>query len=126
MRTCDICEKTFGNKNNLKQHRRNVHKIPPYFRPMECDECHFVALSVALINDHFHKKHQSKLEKMCVYCGIGFDNSQKFYIHLETKHGLPPPREAMQSKTDTTESAFEGALKVTRFLGAGKTISYNS
>ena len=120
MRTCDICEKTFGNKNNLKQHRRNVHKIPPYFRPMECDECHFIGLSVALINDHFHEKHQSKLEKMCVYCGIGFDNSQKFYIHLETKHGLPPPREAMQSKTDPTESAFEGALKVYSISGSGE------
>ena len=120
MRTCDICQKTFGNKNNLKQHRRNVHKIPPYFCPMECNECQFIALSVALINDHFREKHQTNLEKTCVYCGIGFDNSQKFYNHLESKHSLPPPTEALQSKTDPTESAFEGALKVYSITGHGE------
>ena len=104
----------------MKQHRRIVHKIPPYFCPMECDKCHFIALSVALINDHFREKHDTNLEKMCVYCGIGFDNSQNFYSHLEVKHGLPPPSEVAPQKTEPTKSAFEGTLKVYSIPGSGE------
>ena len=37
MRTCDICQKNFGDKNLLRHHRRHVHKIPAYLsHGMQC------------------------------------------------------------------------------------------
>ena len=118
MRTCDICQKTFPNKNNLRQHRRNVHKLPPYYRPMECDKCGFITLSVALIDEHFQKKHGSKLEKMCIYCGIGFDKCQNFYKHLDEKHQLPPPVDPVREQTKPTKSCLSGGLKVFTITGS--------
>ena len=99
MRTCDRCQKTFPNKNNLRQHRRNVHKIPANLFPMECDVCHKMELSVALSDQHFRSKHGTQLEKICVYCGVGFDDARKFFKHLLEKHDLPPPIDSIKEKT---------------------------
>ena len=102
MRTCDKCQKTFPNKNNLRQHRRNVHKIPGNLFPMECEVCHKMELSVALSDQHFRAKHGTQLEKICVYCGVGFDDAQKFFKHLLEKQGLPPPIHSIKEKTKKT------------------------
>ena len=102
MRTCDICQKTFGNKNLLRQHRRNVHKIPAYMFIIECDECHRMELSVARMEQHFRDKHGTQLEKVCVFCGLGFDVPDKFYDHLVKKHELPPPIDADREKNKTS------------------------
>ena len=120
MRTCDVCQKSFGNKNLLRHHRRNVHKIPAYLFPMECNVCHRMELSVALIDQHFREKHGTQLDKMCVYCGVGFDIPEHFYKHLEEKHELPPPAESTKEKTNPISSAFDGALKVFKIDGSGE------
>ena len=120
MRTCDVCQKSFGNKNLLRHHRRNVHKIPAYLFPMECNVCHRMELSVALIDQHFREKHGTQLDKMCVYCGVGFDIPEHFYKHLEEKHELPPPAESTKEKTNPISSAFDGALKVYKIEGSGE------
>ena len=120
MRTCDVCQKSFGNKNLLRHHRRNVHKIPAYPFPMECNVCHRMELSVALIDQHFREKHGTQLDKMCLYCGVGFDIPEHFYKHLEEKHELPPPAESTKEKTNPISSAFDGALKVYKIDGSGE------
>ena len=119
MKTCDECQKTFPNKNNLRQHRRNVHKIPANLFPMVCDECHKMELSIALMDQHFREKHGTQLEKMCVYCGLGFKVTENFYKHLTEKHGLPPPVDPEREKTKPISSAFDGALKVFKIDGSG-------
>ena len=120
MRTCDKCHKTIPNKNNLRQHQRKVHKIPANLFPMECDVCHKMELSVALSDQHFHAKHGTQLQKMCVYCGVGFDDAQKFFKHLLEKHDLPPPIDSIKEKTKPFSSTSKGALKVFKISGSGE------
>ena len=59
--------KTFGNKNSLRQHRRNVHKYPAYMFIIECGECQRMDISDALIEQHFRKKHGPSWKKY-VFC----------------------------------------------------------
>ena len=120
MKTCDKRQKTFPNENNLRQHRRNVHKIPANLFPMEFDECHKVELSIALMEQHFREKHGTQLEKVCVYCAIGFNVAENFYKHLTEKHGLPPPVDPEREKTKPISPAFDGALKVFTIPGSGE------
>ena len=65
-------------------------------------------------------KHGTQLEKICVYCGVGFDDAQKFFKHLLEKHGLPPPIDSIKEKTKPISSAFTGALKVFKIIGSGE------
>ena len=120
MRTCDKCQKTFSNKNSLRQHRRHVHKIPAYLFVLECNVCRKIELSVSEMDKHFHENHETKLEKMCVYCGVGFDDAEKFYKHLIEKHDLPPPADCGRETTKPISSAFGGALKVYKIDGSGE------
>ena len=120
MRTCDKCQKTFPNKNSLRKHRRHVHKIPAYLFVLECNVCREIELSVSEMDKHFHENHGTKLEKMCVYCGVGFDNPEKFYKHLLEKHDLPPPADSGREITKPISSAFDGALMVFKIDGSGE------
>ena len=120
MRTCDKCQKTFPNKNSLRKHRRHVHKIPAYLFVAECNVCHKIELSVSEMDKHFHENHGTQLEKMCVYCGVGFDNPEQFYKHLIEKHDLPPPADSGRKISKPISSAFDGALKVFKIDGSGE------
>ena len=120
MRTCDKCQKTFPNKNSLRQHRRHVHKIPAYLFVLECNVCRKIELSVSEMDKHFHENHGTKLEKMCVYCGVGFDDPEKFFKHLLEKHDLPPPADFGRDTTKPISSAFDEALKVLKIDGSGE------
>ena len=120
MRTCDVCQKTFPNKNNLRQPRRIVHKIPAHIFVLECNVCRKIWLSVSEMDKHFHENHGTQLEKMCVYCGVGIDNPEKFYIHLLEKHELPSHANFGRKTTKPISSAFDGALKVLKIDGSGE------
>ena len=120
MRTCDVCQTNFENKNLLRHHRRHVHKIPAYLFSMECHICHKMELSVTLIDQHFREKHGTQLEKMCVYCGVGFDLPKNFYKHLIEKHELPPTANSIKEKRNPISSAFNGELKVFKIKGSGE------
>ena len=120
MRTCDKCQKTFPNKNSLRKHRRHVHKIPAYLLVLECNVCRKIELSVSEIDKHFHENHGTQLEKMCVYCGVGFDKPEQFYKHLIEKHDLPPHADSGREITKPISSAFDGALKVFKIDGSGE------
>ena len=87
---------------------------------MECDVCHKMELSVALSDQHFRAKHGTQLQKMCVYCGVAFDDAQTFFKHLLEKHDLPPPIDSIKEKTKPISSAFNGALKVFKIIGSGE------
>ena len=104
MRTCDVCQKPFPNKNALRKHRRYVHKIPAYLFVLECNVCRKIELSVSEMDKHFHENHGTQLEKMCVYCGVGFDNPEQFYKHLLEKHDLPPPADHVAATNQETLS----------------------
>ena len=112
MRTCDKCQKTFPNKNNLRQDRRKVHKVPAYLFVLECNVRRKIELPVSEKDKHFHENHGIKLEKIGVYCGVGFDDPEKFYKHLIEKHDLPPPADSGLETTKPISSGFDGALKV--------------
>ena len=105
MRTCDKCEKTFPNKNSLRKHPPHVHKIPAYLFVLKCNVCHKVELSVSEMDKHFHENHGTQLEKMCVYCEVGFDNPEKFYKYLLEKRDLPPPGDCGRETTKPISSA---------------------
>ena len=120
MRTCDVCQKTFPNKNSLRKHRRYVHKIPAYLFVLECNVCRKIELSVSEMDKHFNENHGTQLEKMCVYCGVGFDDPEQFYKHLLEKHDLPPPADFGRDTTKHISSAFDGALKVYKIDGSGE------
>ena len=87
---------------------------------MECDVCHKMELSVALSDQHFRAKHGTQLQKMCVYCGVAFDDAQTFFKHLLEKHDLPPPIDSIKEKTKPISSAFNGALQVFKIIGSGE------
>ena len=120
MRTCDVCQKTFPNKNALRKHRRHVRIIPAYLFDLECNVCRKIELSVSEIDKHFHENHEAQLEKMCVHCGVGFDDPEKFSKHLLEKHDLPPPADSGQETTKPISSALDGALKVYKIDGSGE------
>ena len=87
---------------------------------IECGECQRMELSVALMEQHFREKDGTQLEKVCVYCGLGFDVPKKFYDHLVKKHELPQPIDADREKTKPVSSAFDGALKVFKIEGSNE------
>ena len=118
MRTCDVCQKPFTNKYSLRKRRRHVDKFPAYLFVLECNVCHKTELSVSEMDKHFHENHTTQLGKMCVYCGVGFDNPERFYKHLLEKHDLPPPADFGRDTSKPISSAFDGALKVYRYDGS--------
>ena len=120
MRTCDVYQKPFPNKNALRKHQRHVHKILAYLFVLECNVCHKIELSVSEMDKHFHESHGTQLDKMCVYCGVGFDYPEQFYKHLLEKHDLPPPADSGRNITKPIPSAFDGALKVYKIDGSGE------
>ena len=73
----------------------------------------------ALSDQHFREKHGTQLENMCVYCGVGFDDAQKFFKHLLQKRELPPPIDSFE-KTKPISSASNGARKVFKITGSGE------
>ena len=83
MRTGNICQATFASKTNLRQHRINVHKLPPYYRLMECAKSHLFEFSVAPSDTHLRHHHWSSLAKMCIHCGFGFDDVNEFFKHRD-------------------------------------------
>ena len=109
MRSCDVCQKTFPNKNALRK-QRHVHKMPAYLFVLKCNVCRKIEVSVSEMDKHFHENHGTQLEKMCVYCGVGFDNPENFYRHLIEKYDLPA--DYRRETTKPISSAFDGALKV--------------
>ena len=112
--------KTFSNKNNLRQHRRNVHKISAYLFVLESNVCQKIELSTSEMDNHFREKHGTQLEKMCVYCHVGFDKPGKFHKHMLEKHDLPPPADSGRETTKPISSVFDGALKVFKIDGYGE------
>ena len=72
------------------------------------------------MDKHFHENHGTKLEKMCIYCGKGFNDPEKFYKHSIEKHDLPPPPDSEREITKPISSAFDGALKLYKIDGSGE------
>ena len=99
--------------------------MPAYLFVLGCNVCHKIELSVSETDKHFPENHgtlsrESKLEKMCVYCGVGFDDREKFYKHLIEKHDLPPPADSGRETTKPISSVFDGALKEYKNDGSGE------
>ena len=118
MRTYDKCLKTFPNKSSLRKHRRHVLKIPAYLFVLDCNVCHKIELSVSEMDKNFRKNHGTQLEKICVYCGVGFDNPDNFYKHMIEKHDMPAPADSGRNTAKPISSVFDGALKVFKHAGS--------
>ena len=52
------------------------------------------------------------MEKVCFYSGLGFDNCEDFYQHLDEKNGLAPPKYPVPDRRVAVASAVHGTLRV--------------
>ena len=90
-RQCSICEKTFGNKYNLKVHLVQVHrKSVPNMTVYHCPLCDFVTASKICLERHrvTHSKTKKKsgYEAVCSICYEKFANSSSLRRHKNRKH----------------------------------------
>ena len=81
--TCSMCEQTFGQYSEFKNHMLYVHKTPKNFQCSECDEafCHKIDLK-----NHMLYIHKSPKNWKCIYCDDVFCFRSGIRIHMAKFH----------------------------------------
>lgn len=110
-RTCQVCQKTFANRQNRNRHCREVHNIFDKETEKGCYRCPFKTTSICATAIHFRTVHDTYFFRFCNYCCKAFDSKDVLNSHYEEIHGLPAPKSKAECK-QPIETAFNGALKV--------------
>ena len=83
---CVLCNDTFLEANEVKQHTTETHDIPSF----PCVHCYTVYKTYRALCDHTKDKHCIVLndELICEECGSQFDRQDSFLNHICIKHKL--------------------------------------
>ncbi|XP_063698590.1 transcription factor grauzone-like [Culicoides brevitarsis] len=82
---CDICAKTFKNKNDFLYHYRSMHDVKPLPK-MKCHLCNALLLNEKCLNAHIARIHKHGGPHECPICGKIAPSSQalrqhRIYVH---------------------------------------------
>ena len=119
MINCDICSKTFANKQNLYGPPGNIHNIETSkSEQRNCMEWSFKSYFLAVMEKHVEKKQGSTKQKLCIYCNSLFSDTKTFNKHSQEVHSLPPVTQTQNAEGKLPQaSAFDGTVQ-TYFLEA--------
>ena len=87
---CDDCDKNFGSKSDLKQHRINEHKngewksIPNTSGSLPCFKCDYIGKSRDRIREHWIRAHCRRFK--CNDCGKFFGQKTDLKRHRQAVH----------------------------------------
>ena len=73
---CDQCEQICSSKRGLLGHKNNKHDYDIF----KCPACHSVLMTEENLKKHFES--QTCKEKVCDFCGKGFNDKSKLRLHL--------------------------------------------
>lgn len=84
---CDLCDKSYANKDKLRTHKRTAHKI----HPLACLTCYLRFKTRKELNSHIQSTHNVKISERisnfqrpfnCNYCSMSFVYENKLQKHL--------------------------------------------
>ena len=112
MQRCDICSKSFANRQNLNRHRTKIHGMKKNEHELFCSSCDFNYKTLIKMQVHLSSQHNGKPTRICVYCKKIFMTESNFRKHLREQHSLP-----MRNQTDKIDdrnfnSAFNNTFKI--------------
>ena len=110
MQRCEICSKTFANRQNLNRHRKNIHGLKRELNEIICSLCNFNSNSLLQMQSHLSTEHHGTPSRVCVYCKKIFITEDGFKKHLQNEHSLPVKRLNSATKFKT-KSAFKGTFR---------------
>ena len=111
MQRCDICTKTFANRQNLNRHRKNNHGVRRNVQEIFCSPCNFRSHSLLEMQSHLSTEHEGNPVRVCVYCKKVFIQEKEFKNHLHSEHSLPASQPIDPSENIRTKSAFENTFQ---------------
>ena len=81
--SCEICNKTFSTKGNLKKHVSSVHERK---KPFECEICNKVFFEKGTLKIHISSVHEKKKSFECDICEKTFAVKDKLKRHVSFVH----------------------------------------
>ena len=112
MQRCDICSKSFANRQNLNQHRKKIHAMNKSEHELFCISCDFNCKTLLEMQVHLSSQHNGKPPRICVYCKKIFMTESDFSKHLREQHSLPMRNQTDKNDDRNFSSAFNNTFKI--------------
>jgi hypothetical protein len=90
--TCDLCDKTFCRKPNIKEHMK-IHTMSDTAFMCHYDNCSKFYTALRNLNAHIRSKHEGKAGWTCDHCNQQLSTKQRLVQHLQAH--LDPARRAL-------------------------------
>ena len=117
MQRCEICSKTFANRQNLNRHRKKVHGIKKTEPELFCSLCNHTSKTLLDMQIHLSSTHGGNPARVCTYCKQVFITEESFTCHLQNEHSLPVSKQNDSKDQSPIISAFEDTFKTFRIDG---------
>ena len=111
MQRCDICSKSFANRQKLNRHRKKIHGMNNNEHELFCSSCDFNCKTLLEMQVHLSSQHNGKPSRICVYCKKIFITESDFRKHLREQHSLPMRNQTDKKDDRNFSSAFNNTSK---------------
>ena len=112
MQRCDICSKSFANRQNLDRHRKKIDGLNKNENELFCSSCDFSCKTLLEMQVHMSSQHNGKPSRICVYCKKVFMTESDFRKHLCEQHSLPMRNQTDKKDDRNFSSAFNNTFKI--------------
>lgn len=85
---CNICQRRFAHKHNLKTHMNRHEGVRPY----PCSLCKKAFYDSSTLNVHTKSVHSNSNSYICNICLKSFNRNGNLKIHMVKTHNLQPPK----------------------------------
>ncbi|XP_059099451.1 zinc finger protein-like [Tigriopus californicus] len=87
LKTCDLCDQTFCNKETLLRHVARIHPEMARlkYKLLNCPVCEQLFLSKTYLDDHM-KQHEPRAQFSCDRCGKAYFCKDSLLTHVRRKH----------------------------------------
>ena len=112
MQHCDICSKSFANRQNLNRHCKKIHGLNKNEHDLFCNSCDFNCKTLLGMQVHLSSQHNGKPSRICVYYKKIFMTESDFRKHLREQHSLPVRNQIDKKDDRILSSAFNNTFKI--------------